>query len=407
MGVAGAACAVCYACQACAACEQGEGAAGAGARAVSATVYPTERCNLACTYCYYFGYKRERGGRDMDWDTALAAIDFLAARAAREGAREVHVSWFGAEPTLRMGFIERFMEEARRRHPQLRWSCGATTNAVLLASERFAERCRTFAHLVVSVDGVGEWHDRCRRFPGGRGSWRYVEAAIRNLLRLGIPFTARMTLSPENVAGAFEGVKHLVGMGVKSVFTGIVEEDVWDEESLLELRRQYQLIADFLIAELLEGREVRWGQFHQGADLVFAQEPRGEHDHCGQLGNSMGIYVDGSVYTCHRAVGIPALRAGDVFEGIPPEAEERFTRMFSRSKAVEVNGLRHYAFRERTYFGCLVANYEARGDVHRANVPLLKAYDESCALAAVKLFKAGQAAQSELIYRLYFAAYKL
>ncbi len=400
-------CQVCYSCQACVSCEQGFGGPPPPTlplteRAVSATVYPTERCNLSCSYCFYFNYRRQFARKDMDEDTALALMDFLAKRAEREKANVIHIGWFGAEPTLAIPFIEWFMETAKRRHPRYRWTCSVTTNGVLLADEGFAERCRIFTHIILSVDGVGEWHDIYRRFPDGRGSWQYVEKAIRNLQKLGIPFTARMTLAPENVAGAYESVKALVEMGVKNIFTGVVEEDVWDEESLWELRRQYQLIADYLIEQLLRGNEVHWGQFRHGIDLVFREQPLGEHDHCGQLGNSMGVYVDGSIYACHRAVGIPELKAGDVFSGIPPEAEAKFTKMFSRSRAVEANGLWSYPFRERTHFGCLVANYEARGDIHRTNVPLLRAYDESCALAALKLFMAGRAHQSKLIYDVYF-----
>jgi hypothetical protein len=99
-------------------------------------------------------------------------------------------------------------------------------------------------------------------------------------------------------------------------------------------------------------------------------------------------------------VGIPELKAGDVFSGIPPETGAKFSRMFSRSRAVETNGLWSYPFRERTHFGCLVANYETRGDIHRANVPLLKAHDESCALAAPKLFMAGGAPEQARLRRL-------
>jgi uncharacterized protein len=386
----------------CATCQVCYAAQAGGGRVVSATVYPTERCNLSCGYCFYFNYKRQFARRDMDEGTATAAMDFLAKRAEREGANAIHVAWFGAEPTLRMPFIEWFMETARRRHPKYKWSTSITTNGVLLASERFAERFRIFTRVILSVDGVGEWHDMYRRFPDGRGSWEYVERAIRNLLRLGVPFTVRMTLAPENVAGAYEGVKALVEMGVRDIFTGVVEEDVWDEESLWELRRQYQLIADYLIGRLLEGVPVRWGQFAQGADLVFRDEPRGEHEHCGQLGGSTGIYVDGSIYTCHRAVGIPQLRVGDVFSGVPPEVEGRYARMWSRSRALRESGLEGYPFAERSFLGCLVANYEARGDIHRANAPLLKAYEESCALAALKLFMAGRARQSRLVYDMYF-----
>jgi uncharacterized protein len=367
-------------------------------------VFPTERCQLRCEYCYYFGYARQRGARDMDEETALAAMDFLAERARREGTRRVHVGWFGGEPLLRLSFIRWFMETARRRHPDVEWSHSATTNAVVLASRRAAEEVKRLGmtSLIVSVDGVGGWHDRHRKFPDGRGSWPLVERAIRNLVELGIPFTARMTLTPENLGGAVEAVKWLVEHGVRNIYTGIVEENVWDEESLWRLRRVYSEIADYLIGKLLEGVPISWGQFHYGADLVFNDQPMGEHEHCGQLGNSMAIYVDGSVYSCHRAVGIEEFKAGDVFSGLDPERAGRLSRMFSRSKAVEVNNLRGYPFVDRTHFGCLLSNYEARGDIHRANVPLLKAYDESSALAAVKLFLAGRAAQSRLIYDIYF-----
>ena len=160
----------------------------------------TERCNLACGFCAY-DRRVERSRRDADPDAVLA-FGAVLAEYQRAAADPVLVSWLGGEPLL-WSPLER-LTTAFVREFGLRVS--VTTNGTALASAKVrAHVLDCYSEVTVSVDALGEAHDRVRGWRGGFAQLRRVVpqlAAARRPERFP-RLRANVVLMCDNVASSW------------------------------------------------------------------------------------------------------------------------------------------------------------------------------------------------------------
>ena len=155
------------------------------------TLVLTERCNLRCPYCYV-PQQEDGAGRAMSEEVALAAVDRFLDRAP--AGKELSISFFGGEPFLERGLMERVVDHARSRRPEgLTFS--APTNGTLLDDDALDLVRRSGMSLALSVDGTSPAAQRPDA--RGRSTMERLEAAIP-AVRDQDPMT-RMTVTPDNV----------------------------------------------------------------------------------------------------------------------------------------------------------------------------------------------------------------
>lgn len=149
----------------------------------------SERCNLACTYCYYF-----KGSND----TALSKPPLMSHNISNkiindikdilDGGTVIGTLEFilhGGEPLLfklksLKALIQKIVNEFDHR---LNLEIGVQTNGTLISSE-FIDMVNHFSIGVgVSIDGLKEAHDKCRIYPSGRGSFDDVKSGIQKLTK--------------------------------------------------------------------------------------------------------------------------------------------------------------------------------------------------------------------------------
>ncbi|MBI3243524.1 MAG: radical SAM protein [Chloroflexi bacterium] len=121
----------------------------------------TEHCDLGCAFCAYSRHLRRP--RLSAGPAQVLAFGALLKEYATTYQRDVLVSWLGGEPlrwpplfkvshTFKNGFNLRL---------------GVTTNGTALNSESVRRRLvEDFDQLTISVDGLGDFHDRGRDAPG-------------------------------------------------------------------------------------------------------------------------------------------------------------------------------------------------------------------------------------------------
>lgn len=287
-----------------------------------------QKCNLGCQYCYAQGGGFGGPEKAMPWAVAEASVRRLFGQA-RPGER-VNLAFLGGEPLTNRPVVRRATELAVRIAAERGVPVGfaITTNGTLLRpddAEFFAGHA--FA-VTVSLDGVGEVHDRLRPFKSGRGSYGTVIERIKPLLeRQGaMQVSARVTVTPRNL-GLRDTLDRFVELGFESVgFSPMLSSPAGsaqlDEPDL-----------DVLLAEMIAcGREferrVVAGQRYPFANMRSAMQEihRGTHRPypCGAGAGYFGVSADGGLFACHRFVDDPAGAMGHVETGVDRDVQRRW-----------------------------------------------------------------------------------
>ena len=287
-------------------------------RALSLAVAQT--CNLGCTYCY--AQQGHFGGSAiaMSADVARAAVDYLL-RDVPQG-EQVNIAFMGGEPLANRKVLRQTTEYAASRASERGISVGfsITTNGTLLdeADGKFFEQ-HGFA-VTISLDGVGEVHDRLRPFKSGAGTFQRIIERTRPLLSMQhrMQVSARVTVTPRNLC-LLQTLQELVDLGFHSVgFSPMLSapsgRDAMGEaelaillERMIECGREWE-------------RQMAAGRRYPFANIVNALKEihRGTHRPypCGAGAGYLGVSATGELSACHRFVRDPTGAMGDLETGI-------------------------------------------------------------------------------------------
>ena len=207
-----------------------------GFKPAQVTLFPTNDCNLRCSYCYAFGGEGGGSGeplRRMDLRVAQRAID-LVARNAKERAEQgepIHnflVSIHGnGEPFCAYDLIREIVWYGQDVAERLDIPAvfNAATNGVL-SDEQLDFVVANFHSVNISFDGLPRFQDANRPTAGRRGSFAAVDRTMRRLCEAGVDFGIRTTVTAEMV----EAMPEIVAF-VGDNYPGIEQlhfEPVWE-----------------------------------------------------------------------------------------------------------------------------------------------------------------------------------
>ena len=157
---------------------------------------PTEQCNFRCTYCYEtFEEKKMRPG-------VVAGVKALISLRAEDLA-ELHIDWFGGEPTLAADIIEDISEHAiaESKRCGFRLTAGMTTNGYFLEPPAFRRYLRLgIGEFQITFDGDKAVHDRSRVLGSGVGTFDRIWANVRAMKETDADFSIlfRLHYTSEN-----------------------------------------------------------------------------------------------------------------------------------------------------------------------------------------------------------------
>ena len=172
------------------------------------TLFPTTRCNLACTYCYADAGTNARSLK-MGLPAAQSAIRFIVKNAVKTGCEQVRLGFHGGgEPLLERSFVQTCIDYARvlcDQH-QLSLRLVAATNGCLDEStmEWIGD---TFDGLSLSCDGPDFIQNTQRPFPNGAGSWEVLSRNVKKLQNRKTQFGVRVTLTDQSAPYAGDIVR--------------------------------------------------------------------------------------------------------------------------------------------------------------------------------------------------------
>lgn len=296
-------------------------------RALSLAV--AQKCNLGCTYCYARQGDFGGGESSMPTELALAAVDRLL-----EGAppgEKVSLAYMGGEPLAGRAVLRATTEYAARKAAAagVGINFALTTNATLLDEDdaEFFERYRF--SVTVSIDGVGDTHDRLRPFKSGRGSYERVVERVGLLLSRVPRFsqvTARVTVTPSNLR-----LRETLGELLRLGFDGVLFSPMLSSPTGSGRMGASEL--DALLAQLIEcgdvfERRLKEGVVYPFLNVINTLRRIHEQSHdaypCGAGGGYLGVSAKGGLYACHRFVDDDLGAMGSVADGVDVEKRRRW-----------------------------------------------------------------------------------
>ena len=208
-------------------------------------LFPTDACNLRCTYCIVpFGKER----------LSPAQIDTVFQRIDASDLDWIGLTFLGGEPMLGWEAIVDATERLVKYDTQ--HSLSMVTNGTLVTPERAAFLGKHDFGMTFSVDGVERAHARERVAKGttdqaiARGFFPRTLKGLKMTQDTGIEVKANMVVTPKTVDLMIEGVAFLTQLGIELVTLSPAVGVAWGDAGLATLRRQLDAYAKRLTAQI-------------------------------------------------------------------------------------------------------------------------------------------------------------
>lgn len=211
---------------------------------LSAWLHITDRCNLNCSYCY-LSHKQT----DMCLETGRAAIKATFRSALAHDYREVKFKYAGGEPLLRFETITELHQYAQSIADQYGLALDGVvlSNGTLITPNIVAQIQTLGLRLMISLDGLGDFHNCQRHFADGRGSFESVSKAIDLAILHGLIPEISITVSGRNIEGLPELVNWILERELPFSLNFYREHDLSSSETDLHLEEE-KIIAGMLAA---------------------------------------------------------------------------------------------------------------------------------------------------------------
>jgi uncharacterized protein len=139
----------------------------------------------------------------MFLETGLIALDTIFSSALANDFKQIKLKYAGGEPLLRFPLIEKLHRYAQSLAEQngIELDGVVLSNGTLLTAAMVETLKSLGLRLMISLDGLGQYHDSHRSYAGGRSSFADVAEAIELALAHGLTPNISITVSGRTVAG--------------------------------------------------------------------------------------------------------------------------------------------------------------------------------------------------------------
>jgi uncharacterized protein len=330
-------------------------------------------CNMSCRYC--FASEGAFDGRRtlLSAETGRRAVDFLLAHSGER--RNLEIDFFGGEPLLNFPVIREVVAYGREREK----ACGKhirftlTTNGLLLDAEKEAFCNAHMDNVILSMDGRPAVNDAMRRTAGGGPTYDLILKNYRRFVesREGL-YYVRGTFTRRNLDFS-EDVRHLADLGFRNISVEPVVADgqcdfALREQDVPRILAEYDRLAALCLERARSGADISFFHFNMdldGGPCVFKRIAG-----CGAGTEYVAASPDGDLYPCHRFVGNPAFRMGNIGD---EDFENAFYEGFNRAHIQNKPACRDCWAKFYCGGGCHANAWQANGDI-------LQPYGIGCAL---------------------------
>ena len=156
----------------------------------------TYKCNCSCSYCFE---NLDSNLCKEEHDDPDFVAEYLIDTLKRNHYKEINISFFGGEPTLKINDIIRI--KRRLTSEDINHKCLVITNGTLLNHDNFIklynEGINTFQ---ITLDGPKFIHDKRRPTKSGQSCWDLINSNILGMLEYDVTISIRINIDSENVS---------------------------------------------------------------------------------------------------------------------------------------------------------------------------------------------------------------
>ena len=351
---------------------------------LSAWLHITDRCNLRCDYCYLPHVRA-----DMSLATGRAAIDATFRSALAHGYRAVKLKYAGGEPLLRFPLVvelHRYAQSLAQQHG-LELDDVVLSNGTLLTGEMVETMQSVGLRLMISLDGLGSYHDNQRHFPDRRGSFDAVARAVDLALAGSLvpDISISITVSGRNAGGLADVVDWVLESDLPFSLNFYRENTC--SAAHTDLRLEEDRIVEGMLAayKVIESNLPRRSLLASLADRANLSAP---HLHTCSVGQSYLVFdTEGRVAPCQMAM---TQTLTDYNDPDPLATVRSNTIGLQNPKVDEKEECSECEWRYWCAGGCPLQAHRATGryDVKSPNCNIYKAlYPEVVRLEGMRLLK--------------------
>lgn len=323
----------------------------------------------------------------MTLETGFAAVDAVIRSALHGGFQAIKLKFAGGEATLNLKLVFALHSYAVERAATsgLELETAILSNGVALGERAIAEFQQRGVRVMISLDGVGEWHDAQRIFRNGKGSFAWTSRTLDRLIAQGVKPFISITVTDRNVDGLPEVVGYVLKRGLPFNLNFFRDNDcastmtdlhLQDDRLIEAMNRVFAVIEANLPEHSLLGCLVDRAQFDQPHDKT-----------CGVGDSYLVVDHHGQVAKCHMEIekSVTDVYAED------PLAFVRLDEIGVQNISVdEKEGCRECEWKYWCAGGCPALTYRATGrfDVKSPYCRVYKAiYPQLLRLEGLRLLK--------------------
>jgi uncharacterized protein len=349
---------------------------------LSAWLHVTNACNLRCGYCYV-----DKTPESMTDDTAKGAVDAIFRSAAKHNFKMVWLRYAGGEASLqseRVIAVHDYALTLAQEH-DIELHASILSNGVFLGHRTIDRLKERNISVMISLDGIGSYHDRQRPFANGRGSFQFVDRTITQLLAKKLIPNIAVTVSQRNLAGLPELIAYILERDMPFSLNYYRDNNCSTHIHDLQFNDEQMIDAMRSVFALIERNLPQRSLLDSLIDKANLQHPH--YRTCGVGHNYLVVDQRGGIAKCHADIKrtITTIATDDPLLAI------RNDRQGVQGHSVnEKEGCRSCSWRNWCTGGCPLLTYRATGrsDVKSPNCNIYKAlFPDVLRLEALRLLK--------------------
>lgn len=295
---------------------------------LTATIFITDKCNLACKYCY----EKNKQFQTIKKEYIDKFIDLLYTSPMYCNRDNIILDFIGGEALLEWQLIEYSIQKFLEKGKELKHSWVInhkyvffnTSNGTLFGRKDIRDFLERTPDLIVglSLDGCKKAHDMNRVSLGGRGSYDTIMKHFDWWKKKYHQDLAKGTMNRDTLPMLGDMLINQIVLGLEPWCNPIFEEH-WTKADANEYYKQLRKVVDFVFHHKLYFKIKPIGRkrppVQEGQDMT-----RG---YCGSGEYMVTLGMDGKLYPCHRfATGTHKFSIGDVNNGFDENKFKEFRR---------------------------------------------------------------------------------